>query len=228
VPLALKLTVSDAEGSALKFTATGLPQGLSINAASGLISGTPKTVGANQVTVTVSDGVNNVSRSFSWQINAAPSRSKSASHDELESDSTDGAAAENDFVGVTGDFDGDGRNDLATYRLSSSEWRIWTSSSNFATPMVMTWGDAGDKPMPADYNGDKVTDFAVYRPSTGTWHLSLSGSQTALAIHWGGPDDLPVSLDHDGDGKADLAVIRDGRFEILLSGSNYSKSVQIQ
>ena len=128
---------------------------------------------------------------------------------------------------MSGDFDGDGRPDLATYRRSSSEWRIWTSGSNFATPTVMVWGTAGDRPVAADYNGDRVTDFAVYRPSTGTWHLSLSVTQTPLALQWGGPADVPVPLDHDGDGKADLGLIRGGGYEILLSGSNYLKSVRV-
>lgn len=132
-----------------------------------------------------------------------------------------------DYIDVSGDFDGDGRNDLATYRKSSSEWRIWTSGSNFSTPTVMVWGMAGDRPVAADYNGDRITDFAVYRPSTGTWHLSLSGTQTPLALQWGGAEDVPVPLDHDGDGKADLALIRGGGYEILLSSSNYLRSVRV-
>lgn len=135
--------------------------------------------------------------------------------------------AETDYIDVSGDFDGDGRNDLAIYRKSSSEWRIWTSGSNFTTPTVMVWGMVGDRPVAADYNGDRVTDFAVYRPSTGTWHLSLSGTQTPLALQWGGAEDVPVPLDHDGDGKADLALIRGGGYDILLSSSNYLRSVRI-
>ena len=133
-----------------------------------------------------------------------------------------------DYVGVPGDFDGDGRSDLATYRRSSAEWRIRTSGSNFLTSTVMVWGTAGDVPLPADYNGDRVTDLAVYRPSTGTWHLWLSGTQTPLAVKWGGADDKPVALDHDADGKADLALIRNGGYEILLSSANYLKSIQVR
>ena len=132
-----------------------------------------------------------------------------------------------DYVGVPGDFDGDGRSDLATYRRSSAEWRIRTSGSKFLTTTVMVWGAAGDVPLPADYNGDRVTDLAVYRPSTGTWHLWLSGTQTPLAVQWGGADDKPVALDHDADGKADLALIRKGGYEILLSSTNYLKSIRV-
>jgi hypothetical protein len=165
-------------------------------------------------------------RRFKWSVKQSSGKK---AVDEASASKEDGEADDpTDYVGVEGDFDGDGRADLATYRLSSSEWRIWTSGSNFATPTVMVWGEAGDRPMPADYNGDRVTDFAIYRPSTGTWHLSLSGSQTTMSIHWGSEGDTPVALDHDGDGKADLAVIRGGRYEILLSSANYLKSVQVQ
>ena len=133
-----------------------------------------------------------------------------------------------DHVGVNGDFDGDGRLDLATYSLSSGEWRIWTSGSKFLTSIVTVWGTPGDVPLPADYNGDRVTDLAVYRPATGTWHLWLSGTRTPLTVQWGGAQDKPVALDHDGDGKADLALIRNGGYAILLSSTNYLRSVQVQ
>ena len=227
--VSLPLVASDPEGDQLEFTAIGLPSGLSINRTTGLISGTTRSHGSSQVTIIVSDGSLTANRRFKWSIK--PSSGKKAVDEASASRAGEGGEdgpANQDFVGVEGDFDGDGRADLATYRLSSSEWRIWTSGSNFATPTVMVWGEAGDRPMPADYNGDRVTDFAIYRPSTGTWHLSLSGSQSSLSIHWGSPEDTPVALDHDGDGKADLAVIRNGRFEILLSSANYLKSVQVQ
>ena len=144
----------------------------------------------------------------------------------MEGRAGDGEPAQ-DYLAAHGDYDGDGRADLATYRLSTGEWRIWTSGSSFLTSTVLVWGEAGDVPMPADYNGDRVTDLAVYRPSAGTWHLWLSGTQTPMTVHWGGPDDEPVTMDYDGDGKADLGLIRHGGHEILLSSSNYLKSVQV-
>ena len=224
-PVAYALSGFDPEGQPLTFSATGLPPGLSIDRPSGVISGSATTLGSYDVTVTVSDGELSTAASFTWVVVNMTLEEIKAS--KANADAAKNLRPEEDYVDVAGDFDGDGRPDLATYRRSSSEWRIWTSGSNFATPTVMVWGTEGDRPVAADYNGDRVTDFAVYRPSTGTWHLSLSGTQTPLAFQWGGPEDVPVPLDYDGDGKADLGLIRGGGYEILLSGANYLKSVRV-
>ena len=235
--VSLTLSAGDPEGKALTLTAAGLPPGLSLASASKLISGRPSTVGSYPVTVRASDGALTTSRSFTWTIVNASLPGTGASDIEISSAQTAASSSEggatdtsplHDYVGVPGDFDGDGRLDLATFRLSSREWRIWASGANFLTSTVMVWGEAGDRPMPADYNGDRVTDLGVYRPSTGTWHLWLSGTQTPLAVQWGGLEDTPVAFDHDLDGKADLALIRNGGYEILLSSANFLKSVQVR
>jgi hypothetical protein len=57
-------------GSPTTWTATGLPSGLSINASTGLITGTPKAAGSNQVTVKAVDQVGNSgSVTFWWRVN---------------------------------------------------------------------------------------------------------------------------------------------------------------
>jgi serine protease len=64
----LQISASDsASGQTLTYSATGLPAGLSINSATGLISGTPTTAGTSSVTVTAKDTTNATgSTSFSW------------------------------------------------------------------------------------------------------------------------------------------------------------------
>ena len=65
----LTIAASDPDvGDTLTFSASGLPAGLTINPGSGLISGTPGTAGVSNVTVTVTDGEDNASASFTWTL----------------------------------------------------------------------------------------------------------------------------------------------------------------
>lgn len=63
-----------ASGQSLAYTATGLPPGLSIGSASGLISGTPTTAGTYSVKITADDTTGaSGSASFTWTISASGS-----------------------------------------------------------------------------------------------------------------------------------------------------------
>ena len=66
--VSLQLAASDPNGDTLTFAASGLPPGLSLNSATGLISGVPTTVGVYNVLVSVSDGLNAASANFTWTI----------------------------------------------------------------------------------------------------------------------------------------------------------------
>ncbi len=66
--VSLQLVGADANGDVLTYSATGLPAGLSLNASTGLISGSPITIGTYAVSVTVSDGSLTRSRTFTWTI----------------------------------------------------------------------------------------------------------------------------------------------------------------
>ncbi len=59
-------------GDILTYAATGLPSGLEVNTATGLISGSPDSTGAHLVTVTVTDGTLSGQTQFSWAVVPAP------------------------------------------------------------------------------------------------------------------------------------------------------------
>ena len=71
--VSLQIHATDsASGQTLTYSATGLPAGLSINSATGLISGTPTTAGTSSVTVTAKDTTNaSGSASFTWTISTS-------------------------------------------------------------------------------------------------------------------------------------------------------------
>jgi len=71
VPVSLRLSATDPDGDSVSYDVVGLPPGLTVDAATGLIAGTLPTTsaGAYQVTITVSDGKLSGSRTFLWTVN---------------------------------------------------------------------------------------------------------------------------------------------------------------
>jgi Zn-dependent metalloprotease len=66
----LQIHATDPNGQALTYSASGLPAGLTINASSGLISGTPSTAGSSSVTVTAKNTSNLTgTTTFTWTVN---------------------------------------------------------------------------------------------------------------------------------------------------------------
>jgi len=89
----LQISASDPDGDTLTYSASGLPADLSIDPASGLISGMVSYEAATglpySVTVTATDGSLNASKSFSWAItntNRAPVVTNPGAHGNAEGD----------------------------------------------------------------------------------------------------------------------------------------------
>ncbi|MFJ8670565.1 M4 family metallopeptidase [Streptomyces sp. NPDC093589] len=71
-PASLQIKASSGTAGALSYAATGLPAGLSVNASTGLISGTPTATGSKSVTVTVTDAAKKTgTATFTWTVNPA-------------------------------------------------------------------------------------------------------------------------------------------------------------
>jgi hypothetical protein len=106
-------------------------------------------------------------------------------------------------IPVEGDYDGDGRTDLATYRPTNNRWYLNRSSAGL---IDVGHGASGDVPIPADYDGDGKTDLTVFTPSTGVWSIFRSSDLVVTTTTLGNSSSRLVPKDYDGDGKSDVAI----------------------
>jgi hypothetical protein len=116
-------------------------------------------------------------------------------------------------IPTPGDYDGDGRADLAYYANFNSSWWILPSSAGG------TWVTDGTVPnatvitTTGDFDGDGRADTAYFYPATSSWYVVLAASRVASdnggTGQWytfGSGSMIPVAADYDGDGQTDLAL----------------------
>jgi (2Fe-2S) ferredoxin len=122
---------------------------------------------------------------------------------------------------LIGDFDGDGKSDLAvgTYKLEQPNFAgsLFLKYSSNGGNVTITGGWPGLIPVFADYDGDNKTDAALYAPVVykadnvtedrqAVWFIRNSSNGLWWNVSFGWDAVIPVPADYDGDGREDIAV----------------------
>jgi hypothetical protein len=136
--VAAALAISDPDGSGVTFSATNLPPGLTIDAGTGRLSGTPTTTGTYRPTVTVADAFGSDVQSFGWTI-TAPGSSGAGSAMSAISFSFSPAARQAVGAPVVVSASGQGGS-TPTYRFWVQPWGgSWQIGQDWSAASSWTW-----------------------------------------------------------------------------------------
>ena len=129
---------------------------------------------------------------------------------------------------VAGDFNGDGRTDLAVANIDDSDVSVLLGNGDgtFQNQMTYTVGGRPDAIVADDFNGDGWTDLAVANEFDTDVSVLLGNGdgtfQNQMTYTVGGGPDAIVAGDFNGDGRTDPAVgnIDDNDVSVLLNNGD--------
>ena len=115
------------------------------------------------------------------------------------------------FSVAVGDFNGDGKQDLATANSGNVSILLGDGAGSFGAPINFAAGDVPFSVAVGDFNGDGKQDLAVVNLNSADVSILLGdgagnfGAPINFPIHGSSPQSITVG-DFNGDGKQDLAV----------------------
>jgi len=133
--------------------------------------------------------------------------------------------------GTIGDFNDDGRDDVAVRNPVNGSWRVLSSSGTGFTPLKFgSWDPAASwsNVRAGDFNGDDRTDLVGQR-ADGTWFVSTSGASGFTTSGWTvlSIGQFATVGDFNADGLDDVAVRNpaNGAWRLLSSdGASFTSS----
>lgn len=118
---------------------------------------------------------------------------------------------------VSGDVDGDGRDDLVLYDPSDGSWQFDTDLDGQADlKLELTGGQSGGQPLLGDWDGDGRSSPAVFQPATATWWFYDESGQLLRNLQAGQTGDVALVGDWNGDGIDTFGVYRPASGEVDL------------
>ena len=160
-------------------------------------------LGRDQLAYTISDGTQ-TSRPATVRLDVAP-----------------------DYVGLTGDFDGDGEKEWGWFDSAAATFHACEDYPGPDPRCSVLWTApaalAGRAPVVADWNHDGRADVGLFDARTGWFHLRTLGAwatTTSFRLGVGGGIEAPLAGDWNGDGRATVGLYRAAESRFLLRNQN--------
>ena len=111
-------------------------------------------------------------------------------------------------IPITGDWNGDGRDNLGLYYPGRRQFSLDTNNDGILDQNV-SMGRTGDLPVIGDWDGNGIDDIGVFRPSGRRFYLDTDRDGIHnISVTIGRAGDVPVVGDWDQDGRDDIGVFR--------------------